>query len=116
MLSLQDNRRYFLYQSIADMRKSFNGLSALVKQQMGLSLLTGDVFIFINKRRNQVKLLSWDNDGLCVFHKRLERGTFEIPQSRDSTSVTLTAQQLRFILEGIQLQSVKQRLRFKLSA
>jgi len=116
MLSLPDNRRYFLYQSVADMRKSFDGLGGLVKQQMGLSVLTGDIFIFINKRRNQIKLLSWDKDGLCVYHKRLERGTFELPQSQNAPSITLTAQQLRFILEGIQLQSVKHRPRFKLSA
>ena len=98
------------------MRKSFDGLSGLVKQQMALNLLGGDIFIFINKRRNQIKLLSWDNDGLCIYHKRLEKGTFEIPLAGNLASVTLTSQQLRFILEGIQLKSVRHRPRFKLTA
>lgn len=116
MLSLQDNRRYFLYRSATDMRKSFDGLSGPVSQQMNLNVLDGDIFIFINKRRNQLKLLCWDKDGLCVYHKRLEKGTFELPLSPNGSSVTLTALQLRLILEGIQLQSIKQRSRFKLSA
>lgn len=116
MLSLQDNRRYFLYQPPTDMRKSFDGLSGVVKQNMELNALNGDVFIFLNKRRNQLKLLCWDNDGFCVYHKRLEKGTFELPQAAGASSMTLTALQLRLILDGIQLQSIKQRTRFKLTA
>ena len=116
MLSLQDNRRYFLYQGISDMRKSFDGLGGLVKQQMQLNLLGGDIFIFINKRRNQIKLLSWDTDGFCVYHKRLEKGSFELPVAANTTSVTLTALQLRLILAGIQLKSIRHRPRFRLSA
>lgn len=115
MLSLQDNCRFFLYQPATDMRKSFDGLSGLVKQEMGLNVLSGDIFIFINRRRNQLKLLCWDKDGLCVYHKRLERGTFEIPRST-TQRLTLTALQLRLILEGIQLQSIRHRPRFKLTA
>ncbi len=99
------------------MRKSFDGLGGLVRQQMKLPLLSGDVFIFINKRRNQIKLLCWDTDGFCIYHKRLEKGTFELPQQfTNATSITLSALQLRLIPEGIQLQSIKHRPRFKLSA
>jgi len=98
------------------MRKSFDGLSGLVKQKMELNALAGDVFIFINKRRSQLKLLCWDRDGFCVYHKRLEKGTFELPQVSGSSSIILTALQLQLILNGIQLQSIKQRPRFKLSA
>ena len=116
MLSLHDNRRYFLYQPATNMRKSFDGLSGVVRQCMELNVLNGDVFIFLNKRRNQLKLLCWDKDGFCVYHKRLEKGTFELPASADATSKSLTALQLRLILDGIQLQSVRQRPRFKLSA
>ena len=116
MLSLQDNRRYYLHREATDMRKSFDGLSGLVKQKMELNTLGGDVFIFINKRRNQLKLLCWDRDGFCVYHKRLEKGTFELPQISGSSSIILNALQLQLILSGIQLQSIKQRPRFKLSA
>jgi transposase len=99
------------------MRKSFDGLGGLVKQEMKLPLVSGDVFIFINKRRNQIKLLAWDKDGFCIYHKRLQKGTFELPQpALHATSITLSALQLRFILEGIQLQSIRHRPRFKLSA
>jgi transposase len=98
------------------MRKSFDGLSGLVKQDMGLNVLNGDIFIFINKRRNQLKLLCWEKDGLCVYHKRLEKGTFELPKSATNQRLTLTALQLRLILDGIQLQSIRHRPRFKLSA
>lgn len=116
MLSLQDSRRYFLYQGIADMRKSFDGLGGIVRQQMQMNLLAGDVYIFINKRRNQIKLLRWDNDGFCIYHKRLEKGTFEIPLAGDGNTVTLTALSLQLILDGIQLKSVKRRPRFRLRA
>ena len=115
MLSLHDNRRYFLYRVSTDMRKSFDGLSGLVKQEMKQQILGGDVFIFINRRRNQVKLLCWEKDGLAVYHKRLERGTFELPKTGTEPVVTLSALQLRLIIAGIQLQSVKHRPRYRLT-
>jgi transposase len=115
MLSLHDNRRYYLYRFSTDMRKSFDGLSGLVKQQMNQQVLSGDVFMFINKRRNQAKLLCWDKDGLAVYHKRLEKGTFELPDVGSGAVITLTALQLRLIIDGIQLQSVKHRPRYRLA-
>jgi transposase len=78
-------------------------------------VLSGDVFIFINRRRNQVKLLCWDKDGLAVYHKRLEKGTFELPAAGTDAVITLTALQLRLILDGIQLQSIKHRRRYRLT-
>jgi transposase len=113
MLALHDNRRFFLYRVGTDMRKSFDGLGGLVKQEMRQHVLSGDVFIFINRRRNQVKLICWDKDGLAVYHKRLEKGTFELPAVESELVITLTALQLRLILDGIQLQSIKHRLRYR---
>lgn len=75
----------------------------------------GDIFIFINRRRDQVKLLCWDKDGLAVYHKRLEKGTFELPAPATESVVTLTALQLRLILDWIQLQSIKRRPRYGLT-
>lgn len=115
MLALHDNRRFFLYRVSTDMRKSFDGLSGLVKQEMKQHVLSGDVFIFINRRRNQVKLICWDKDGLAVYHKRLEKGTFELPAAEAEPVITLTALQLRLILDGIQLQSIKHRIRYRLT-
>ena len=98
------------------MRKSFDGLGGIVQQHMSMNLLSGDIFIFINKRRTQVKLLMWDNDGFCIYHKRLEKGTFELPLASGQSKVTLSALDLQLILSGIQLKSVKRRPRFKLRA
>lgn len=98
------------------MRRSFDGLGGIVRQQMEMNVLTGDVYIFINKRRNQIKLLRWDNDGFSIYHKRLEKGTFELPVSGNGATATLTALSLQLILNGIQLKSIKHRPRFKLSA
>jgi len=97
------------------MRKSFDGLSGLVHQQMKQQVIGGDVFIFLNKRRNQVKLLAWEKDGLAVFHKRLEKGTFELASAGQDTVVNLSALQLRLILDGVQLKSIRHRPRYQLT-
>jgi transposase len=116
MLSLQDSRRYFLYPEICDMRKSFDGLGGIVRQQMNLDLLNGDVFIFINRRRNQIKLLQWDRDGFSIYHKRLEKGTFEWPVNTGQGKIVLSSLDLQLILSGVQLRSIKHRPRFRLRA
>ena len=91
------------------MRKSFNGLCAIVRNEMLGQLMGGDVFIFINRRRDRIKLLCWDRTGFVIWYKRLEEGTFELP--RDGSG-ELTEAQLMLILEGIDLGSVKQRKRY----
>jgi len=96
------------------MRKSFDGLGGLVRQYFNQSLLSGDVFIFINKRRDRIKLLKWDASGFAIYYKRLERGTFEIPEyPQGSTSVELGWTELVMLLEGIELKSVKRRKRYR---
>lgn len=113
MLSLPDSRRYFLYSPATDMRKGFDSLCGLVRHHMGGDPLGSDVFIFLNHRRTHVKLLVWERDGLSIYYKRLERGTYELPAPIDSNaSVELSSQQLMLILEGICLGSVKKRKRF----
>ena len=80
------------------MRKGFDSLCGMVQLEFRLSSLSGDVFIFINKPRNRIKLLHWQGDGFAIFHKRLERGTYEIPKQNSSEkSISLTAHQLQFI-------------------
>jgi transposase len=109
MLSLSTSYRYFLYRHQADMRKGFDGLSGLVRDGLSKDPLSGDVFVFFNKRRSQVKLLVWERDGFSIYHKRLEQGTYEIPLS---TSVELRGDELLLILQGISLKSVRRRKRF----
>ncbi|HLF64445.1 MAG TPA: IS66 family insertion sequence element accessory protein TnpB [Saprospiraceae bacterium] len=111
MIGLDQRRRYFLYAGITDIRKSFDGLSGLVVNEMKGGLLSGDVFIFLNRRRNMIKLLVWDRSGFVIYYKRLEKGTFEIPTSDDNT-VEIEWTQLVMILEGIKLKSIRKRLRY----
>ncbi len=66
MLSFSSRQRYFLYRGVTDMRKEFNGLSGVVREHIGHALLSGDVFLFLNKRRDRLKLLVWDRDGFIV--------------------------------------------------
>ena len=114
MLHLSASFTYYFYNSAVDMRKGFDSLSGLVSQHMQLNVLSGSIFIFINKKRNQVKLLLWEGDGLSLYYKRLERGAYELPAvSHESSSVSLSAQQLHLILQGIQLKSVKMKKRYQ---
>jgi transposase len=112
MLSLSDARRYFLYRKQADMRKGFDGLCGLVRQELGKDPLSGDIFIFFNRRRNQVKLLLWERDGFSLYHKRLERGTYELPSVHLNTSSEINIQELLLILQGISLKHIRRRQRF----
>jgi len=112
MLSLTASVRYFLYRHQTDMRKGFDGLSGVVRQGLSKDPLSGDVFIFLNRRRNQVKLLLWERDGFSIYHKRLERGTYELPL-RDGDAVELRSDELMLILQGIVLKSVRRRERFE---
>ena len=103
------SRRYFLWRGVTDMRKSFNGLSAIVRNEMKGQLMSGDVFIFLNRRRDSIKLLCWDRTGFVIWYKRLEQGTFELPKGGTGE---ISEAQLLLILEGIELGSVKHRKRY----
>jgi len=113
MLGFTAAQRYYLSRQAADMRKSYDGLSGLVRQGLGRDPLSGEVFIFLNRRRTQMKLLVWDRSGFVVWGKRLERGTFELPRSSEAgASVVLSWEELVFILEGVKLGSVQRRKRY----
>jgi transposase len=113
MFSINKAYRYFMYGSRADMRKDFNGLCGLVRNEFKQNPLSGDVFIFINRPRNRIKLLHWQGDGFAIYYKRLEKGTYEMPELKTGiASIELDAQQLLLILEGISLLSVKKRRRY----
>ena len=111
MLHLSASVTYYFYNQAVDMRKGFDSLSGLVQQQMQLNVLNGSIFIFINKKRNQVKLLLWEGDGLSLYYKRLEKGTYERPLITEGCNISST--QLQLILQGIQLKSVKMKNRYQ---
>lgn len=115
MFSLGEAHRYFLYREATDMRKGFNGLSGLVRNELDKDPLSGDVFVFINRSRNRMKLLVWEGDGFLLLYKRLEKGRFEYPRFNDnSQDAKISWQQLMLIVKGIDLKSVKKRKRFSL--
>lgn len=105
--------RYFLYREPTDIRRSFDGLCGLVTGRLGQNPMSGDVFIFINKPRNRMKLLKWEPGGFVLFYKRLEKGTFEVP---DSSLTALSQQigygQLAMMVTGISMKYAKKRRRF----
>ena len=110
MLSLGAHQRYFLYAGVADMRKGFDGLSGLVLSAMGGDPLSGDVFIFVNRRRDRMKLLVGDRSGFVLWYKRLGSGTFGLPKAQaGQQSVGISWQKLVLGLEGVKLDSVVQR-------
>ena len=116
MLSFSSRQRYFLYRGATDMRKGFNGLSGLVRRYLKQgTLLSGDVFIFLNNRRDRIKLLVWDRDGWVVWYKVLERGTFELPLA-EGDSLELSFTDLQLLLAGIEIKSVKRRKRYRPAA
>jgi len=115
MLPFSSTQRYFFYRPPTDMRKSFNGLSGLVRSELGANPISGDVFIFVNRRRDRIKLLVWDRTGYVLLYKHLQQGTFELPAFEEqSTSCQMKWEELVLILEGVSLKSVRLRKRFSL--
>lgn len=95
--------RVFAYPEPVDLRKGYDGLYGLVKQGLKRDPLSGDLFLFSNRRRRGCKVLMWDGTGLCVFQKRLERGRFASLFRDDARAVELTASELALFIEGCEL-------------
>lgn len=107
MLGLASNARIFLFQGAVDMRKGFEGLGALVSQLEG-ELTSGAYFVFLNRQRNRMKVLYWDGDGLALWYKRLERGSFPPSKLR-----TLQRRDLLLMLEGVTPKKIQKRFRLE---
>ena len=106
MLSFAGNLRVFVALEPCDMRKSFNGLQALVAGKLGEDPMQGALFAFINKSRTRLKLLYWDGTGLWVLAKRLERGSFSWPKVSDptKTKLKLAPEALALLMDGIDMK------------
>jgi transposase len=109
MVSLVSSCRYFLYSRPADMRCGVYSLAGLVQNHMGQDPLSGDVYVFIGKAGNQIRLLQWEGDGYAMYVKRLEAGTFERPKD---CAAQIGHRELMLVLQGVKLQSVRFRKRF----
>jgi transposase len=110
MFSLNSSQRYRLYNAPTDMRKSFDGLCGIINQELERSPESGEVFVFVNKRKDKIKLLHWEPGGLVLYYKRLEKGTLELPHGQEPSQM-LTWTQLMLIIEGISRENTKQKKR-----
>jgi len=109
MFSLTSSHQYYLYAAPADMRKSFDSLSGILQNNLGRNPTSGEVYIFLNRRCSQIKLLHWENGGFVLYYKRLEVGNFERPPIIDGS---LTWPQLVMMIEGVSQKDIKMRKRF----
>lgn len=113
MFALTDTNVYFLYRNPADMRKSFDSLCGIVQDELQRNPSSGDVFIFINKPRNRIKLLHWERGGYLLYYKRLESGTFEIPKfDINANAYCIPWHQLVMMVEGIPITNIKLKKRY----
>ncbi len=115
MLMLSPAVIIYLCDSPVDMRCSFDGLSAIVRNNLGLDPLTGHLFLFLSKRGDRVKILFWDKDGYVLFYKRLEMGRFHRPLTKSAEgagALTLDAGDMTLLLSGIDLTHAHRHKRY----
>lgn len=113
MLTLPPSTRVFVATKPADMRKSFDGLFALVRDFLGEDPLSGHLFVFRNKSGDRLKILWWDRDGLAIWYKRLEEGRFRFSSIGDGVRLEMTAADLQLVLQGIDPGKVKRSKRYQ---
>ena len=120
MLMVSPRIKVFASLAPTDMRKGFPGLTGIVEKELGQQIEDGDLFLFFNRRRDRLKVLFFTGDGIMLLYKCLERGTFEAlcaPQGDSSnTYLVLDIDELRLLLDGIELSSIKRRARWRREA
>ena len=113
MLAVNATTRVYLYMRDVDMRRSYDGLMAIVQAEFARDIRLGDYFMFVNKRRDRIKIMWWDRDGLAIFMKRLEAGTVQKPIiTSDAKSLIIDQAQLAMLLTGIDVSNIKRRKRY----
>lgn len=113
-MNFPTNVRLYLATEPTDLRRSYDGLSAMVDGTFGKQAMSGDLFIFMNRRANQVRILFWDRDGYVIMMKRLEEGTFRRAETAEGKNlVEIDAGELAMLLEGIDAPSIKRRRRYQ---
>ena len=113
MLSLPGSVRIYFFSEPTDVRKGFDGLTALVKDA-GLNEFSGHLFVFVSRRGDRAKVLAWERGGFTLWYKRLERGQFRRPEIKAGVSqIRLEADQLMLLLEGIDLKKVRRPKRWE---
>jgi transposase len=118
MLNLSGEIRVFVCTQPADMRRSFDGLCGMVESIVQQEPLSGHLFVFRNRNRDRLKILYWDRDGLAIWYKRLEQGTWQFPtdlKNAGEDGVEISTDELSLLLGGIDLRSVQRRRRYQRS-
>lgn len=109
-MNIPVSRKYFVYPECVDGRKSFNGLSGLVKDDLGTDPSNGDVFIFLSRSRSSIKLLFWEHGGFVIYYKKMDQGCFEVPPLRaDGKGIFISEIQVLQVVRGIGFQKEKLR-------
>lgn len=112
MLSIPPSISLYLYNAPTDMRKGFDGLSGIVREQFQADPLDGSLYLFINRRRDRLKILHWDGSGFWLYYRLLEAGTFEVLKS-DNPCLQIDSTQLAMLLGGVSLVTAKRRKRYR---
>jgi len=116
MFTLSSSNKFHLYSQPTDMRKSFDGLSGLIQNNLESNPCNGDVFIFINKRRDKIKLLHWQGISFTLYYKRLEEGTFEVPEyDIEAGGIVLGYTQMVMLVDGLSIKNIEKRKCYTLS-
>ncbi len=110
MFSLSSSQEYYFYTPACDMRKGFDGLYGLVVNELKLPVKGGSVFVFVNRSRDQLKLLHWEPGGLVLYQKRLEKGRFALPKL-ETSQPKISWSELVLMVEGITYVSLKKKPR-----
>jgi len=112
MLSIPSTVSIFLYSEPTDMRKGFDGLSGLVRSELAADPLDGSLFLFVNRRRDRLKILHWDGAGFWLYYRLLEAGTFEVIGSQGKYQ-QIDSTQLAMLLGGVSLAGARRRKRYR---
>ena len=113
MFTLGSSLRFQLYSKPTDMRKSFDGLCGIIQDKLDQSPVNGNVYVFINKTRNKIKLLHWSGNSFVLYYKRLESGTFEHPKYDIKTgSYLLSYSQIVMLVDGISIKNIEKRKQY----
>jgi transposase len=113
MFSLGTSHRYLLYRKVTDFRKGFDGLCGLVRNELDRDPSSGEVFVFVNRPRNRIKLLHWQHGGFVLYYKRLEEGTISLPEpGPQAASCTLSFPDLVMMIEGISFEKMVRKPRY----
>lgn len=112
MLSLPASTKIFLCREAVDFRKAHDGLVAIIRDHLVEDVFAGGLFVFLNKRRDRIKLLAWDRNGLWLHYKRLEKGTFKWVARGAQNKVLMSRAELSMLLEGIDLKAGRIRPHF----